>query len=93
MGIFYFREVMQMKLFTRKDPDQQAEQDFRRQLLEDIGFVSERLERIRESFDMTAEPELVDALIYEEKALRSRFDYLIRVAKEKNIKCTIGIRE
>ncbi|MCH5348299.1 MAG: DUF2508 family protein [Oscillospiraceae bacterium] len=82
-----------MKLFTKKDNTSQEEDDFRRQLLEDINFVSERLERIRESYDMTAEPELVDALIYEEKALRSRFDYLIRIAKEKNIKCRIGIRE
>lgn len=82
-----------MKLFTKKDNTSQEEDDFRRQLLEDLNFVSERLERIRESYDMTDEPELVDALIYEEKALRSRFDYLIRIAKEKNIKCRIGIRE
>ena len=65
----------------------------KRQLLEDIDFVTERLEHIRESYDMTAEPELVDALIYEEMAMRSRFDYLIRVAKENNIKCRIGIRD
>lgn len=82
-----------MTLFKKKDPDRQDEQEFRRQLLDDLDFVSERLERIRESYDMTAEPELVEALIYEEKALRSRFDYLIRTAKEKNISCRLGIRE
>ena len=82
-----------MKLFVKKDADGQEENEFRRQILEDLDYVSERLERIRESYDMTSEPELVDALIYEEKALRSRFDYLIRIAKEKNIKCRIGIRE
>ena len=82
-----------MKLFEKKDPDRQEEMEFRRQILEDLDYVSERLERIRESYDMTSEPELVDALIYEEKALRSRFDYLIRIAKEKNIKCRISIRE
>ena len=82
-----------MRLFKRNDPELQEEENFRRQILEDLDFVSERLERIRESYDMTSEPELVDALIYEEKALRSRFDYLIRTAKEKNISCRIGIRE
>ena len=83
-----------MKLFKKEEKsEQEEEKDFRRQLLDDLDFVSERLERIRESYDMTAEPELVDALIYEEKALRSRFDYLIRVAKEKNISCRLGIRE
>lgn len=82
-----------MKLFKKRDPERLAEDEFRKQILEDLDFVSQRLLRIQESYDMTAEPELVDALIYEEKALRSRFDYLIRIAKEKNIKCTIGIRE
>ena len=82
-----------MKLFQKNDHTEQETQEFKRQLLDDLDFVSERLERIRESYDMTAEPELVDALIYEEKALRSRFDYLIRVAKEKNISCRLGIRE
>ena len=82
-----------IRLFKKNDTVCQEEEELRRQLLEDLDFVSNRLERIRESYDMTAEPELVDALIYEEKALRSRFDYLIRVAKEKNIKCRVGIRE
>ena len=82
-----------MKLCPKHDRTEDEAQEFKRQLLKDLDFVSERLERIRESYDMTAEPELVDALIYEEKALRSRFDYLIRVAKEKNISCRIGIRE
>ena len=82
-----------MKLFQKNDPQTQEEKEFRRQLLEDLDHVSLRLEQIRESYDMTSEPELVDALIYEEKALKSRFDYLIRIAKEKNISCRIGIRE
>ena len=82
-----------IKLFNKTDRAEQEENEFRRQLLEDLDYVSNRLERIQESYNMTAEPELVDALIYEEKALRSRFDYLIRIAKEKNISCKLGIRE
>lgn len=67
--------------------------DFKKRLLEDLEYVTERLERIRESYDMTAEPEMVESLIYEERAMQARFDYLIRIAKERNIKCRIGIRK
>ncbi len=81
-----------MKLFSKGSAanDNSA---LKKQLLEDIEYVSARLENIREIYDMTSEPELVDALIYEEMAMKSRFDYLIRIAKENDIKCRIGIRE
>lgn len=67
--------------------------DFKNRLLEDLEYVTERLERIRESYDMTDQPEMVESLIYEEKAMKARFDYLIRIAKERNIKCRLGIRK
>lgn len=70
-----------------------TEDSFRKRLFEDIEYVENRLERIRESFDMTAEPELVDSLIYEELALRARYAYLLRVAKENDIRCRIGLAE
>lgn len=82
-----------LKIFERKAAETKEEAEFRDQLLDDLDFVSDRLERIRESYDMTAEPELVDSLIYEEKAMKSKYDYLIRVAKENNIKCRMGIRK
>lgn len=80
-----------MKLFGN-DAENAETEEFRRHLLEDLEYVTERLERIRESYDMTDEPELVESLIYEEKAMQARFDYLIRAAKERNITCRIGIR-
>lgn len=80
-----------MILFAEKKENQE-ETDFKNRLLEDLEYVTERLERIRESYDMTSEPEMVESLIYEERAMKSRLDYLIRIAKEKNIKCRIGIR-
>lgn len=81
-----------MKLFGSK-PEAAEDEDFRKRLLEDFEYVTERLERIRESYDMTAEPELVESLIYEERAMQSRLDYLIRSAKERNITCRIGLRK
>lgn len=69
------------------------ENNFRKHLFEDIEYVEQRLERIRECFDMTDEPELVDALIYEELALKARYAYLLRIAKENNIRCKISISQ
>lgn len=81
-----------MILFAEKK-ESREDTDFKSRLLEDLEYVTERLERIRESYDMTAEPEMVESLIYEERAMQARFDYLIRIAKERNIKCRIGIRK
>lgn len=75
------------------DKRESENDDFKKRLLGDLEYVTERLERIRESYDMTAEPEMVESLIYEERAMQARFDYLIRIAKERNIKCRIGIRK
>lgn len=81
-----------MILFAEKK-ESREDTDFKKRLLEDLEYVTNRLERIRECYDMTAEPEMVESLIYEEKAMQARFDYLIRVAKERNIKCRLGIRK
>ncbi len=77
----------------RKKGKSQEEEEFKRQLLEDIDFVTERLRQIRESYDMTGEPELIDALIYEELAMKSRYDFLIRTAKERKIKCRLSVSD
>lgn len=88
-----------MKLFgsgdvkNGKSPKDAEEISFRRQLLEELDFVTARLSQIRESYDMTSEPELVDALIYEELAMRARYDYLIRTAKERNIRCRLSVSD
>lgn len=81
-----------MKIFAEKEK-QTEEADFKERLLADLEYVTNRLARIRESYDMTAEPEMVESLIYEEKAMNARFDYLIRVARERNIKCRLGLRK
>lgn len=85
-----------MKLFGAKDikkGESTEDTAFRRQLLEELDLVTEKLSQIRESYDMTDEPELVDALIYEELAMKARYDYLIRTAKERNIRCRLTVSE
>jgi len=88
-----------MKLFGVKDVKNggsvKCTEDtaFRKQLLEELDLVTEKLSQIRESYDMTDEPELVDALIYEELAMKARYDYLIRTAKERNIRCRLTVSD
>lgn len=88
-----------MKLFAAKDVKRVSakaaaeEALLRKQLLDELDFVTMRLSQIRESYDMTDEPELVDALIYEELAMRARYDYLIRTAKERGLKCRLSISD
>lgn len=85
-----------MKLFGAKDikkGESTEDTAFRRQLMEELDIVTEKLSQIRESYDMTDEPELVDALIYEELAMKARYDYLIRTAKERNIRCRLTVSE
>lgn len=78
----------------KKNSSETTEENlFRKQLFEELDFVTERLSRIRESYDMIDEPELVDALIYEELAMRARYDYLIRTAKERNVKCRLSVSD
>lgn len=79
-----------MKLLNKTE---KTENIFRRQLFDDIAHVESKLQQIQESFDMTDEPELVESLIYEELALKARYAYLLRIAKENNIRCKIGLAE
>ncbi|MCD7730643.1 MAG: YaaL family protein [Oscillospiraceae bacterium] len=68
-----------------------AEAAERRQLIDDLDLIAERLDRIQKSYDLICESELIDAAIYEELALKAQYAYLLRLAKEKNIKCRMVI--
>lgn len=70
----------------RKEEALAAERE-RSELLEDIERVTKLLEQNRKSYDLICENELVDASIYEELALKARYAYLLRRAKELNIRC------
>ena len=72
------------KLLGKNEEDEQkARED--KQIIEDITYVCSRLRSIRASYDMVCEDELVEAMIYEEKALLSKYSYLLRVAKERSL--------
>ncbi len=75
-------------IFSHKQP---PENNFRRQLFDDLDYIEKRIVQIQDCFDMTSEPELVESLIYEELALKARYAYLLRIAKQQGISCRISI--
>ena len=48
-----------------------------------LEYLQSRLEKTRQLFDMETDPEKIEAIVYEEKAIR--LDHLIKNAKERNI--------
>ena len=68
------------------------EEKNRRQLLDDIESCVTKLSKVRERYDLVCEDELIEALIYEEKALYARYSYLLRMAREQGIQCHITLK-
>ncbi len=65
--------------------DEKSRKQFERELIDEMEVVVSRLGEISDTFDLVSEAELIDAIIYEELALKSHYAYLLRLAKENNI--------
>ncbi len=76
----------------REKERMEEEESFRREIIRDIEYTEQRLEQIRQSYDLVSENELIDAMIYEENSLRAKHAYLMRIAREKGIKCRMAVR-
>ncbi len=46
-----------------------------------LTYLQDRLEKVRQLFDMESDPEQIDALIYEEKALMISLNHLIKTSR------------
>jgi len=76
---------------AKKEQDNSREQ-YKKQLLSDIDRVTARLLQTEQIFNLIADDDLIEALIYEEKSLQSRYAYLLRLARQDNIMCGTVIR-
>jgi hypothetical protein len=61
------------------------EQIKREVLLREISILKEKLERNRYLFNQATDSDLIESFLYEEKALLSRYDFLIKRAREEGI--------
>ncbi|MCR1935638.1 YaaL family protein [Clostridium tepidum] len=55
-------------------------------LLESIDSVISEINNIRRLFENTSDPKLIDYAIYMEEALKAKYIYLLKEAKQKGIK-------
>jgi len=76
---------------AKKEQDNSREQ-YKKQLLADIDKVTARLLQTEQIFNLISDDDLIEALIYEEKSLQSRYAYLLRLARQDNIMCGTVIR-
>lgn len=54
--------------------------------------VSDRIYSTQNLFENSSEPDLIDACIYELKALNARREHLFKLAKEENVTCNFSVR-
>lgn len=59
-----------------------------KKILETIDEVKNQLEAVESKFNLCCEDELIESLIYEERALKARYAYLMSEAKRFNINNT-----
>lgn len=64
--------------------------DIEKSLLIEIEAVRQNLETVAAHFEYQNDPDLIEACIYETKALTARYSYLIREAKKLGITKNVG---
>lgn len=56
------------------------------EIIEELETIKNRIDANETMFNLASDEEIIDAMIYEQKSLHSRYAYLLKVAKEKGIK-------
>ena len=62
----------------------------REEIMSELSYQRDRLEKLRTLFDLTEDEEETEALIYEEKAAMLRYSKAIREAKSAGITVFAG---
>ena len=55
------------------------------QLRTRLDYLLNKLEKTRQLFDIETDPDKIEAIIYEEKAILIRLDHLFKNAEKRNI--------
>ncbi|MCH5323812.1 MAG: DUF2508 domain-containing protein [Eubacterium sp.] len=51
-----------------------------------LTYLQDRLEKVRQLFNMECDPDQIDALIYEEKALMISLNHLIKTSRDIKVR-------
>lgn len=68
-----------------KSAEKESDAEYARKLSDEISEIKHQLNEIENAFNLVVENELIEAFIYEQRSLKAKLNYLIRLAKEKNI--------
>lgn len=68
--------------FLKRDKHRKNEFDEYQLRLE---YLQNRLEKVRQEFNIEVDPDKIEALVYEEKAIMIRLDHLLKTAKNLEV--------
>jgi hypothetical protein len=70
--------------------NKKEQREFKIKLLSDIHDVCHKRKNLINKYKVTSDDDLIESIIYEELALKSRYTYLTRLANAYNIKLDSG---
>ena len=76
--------------FGRRRGLVQAQDEERRQLVEEMRATRALLNHAYAQFNLYSDPDLVDACVYEINALQSRYSYFVRQVKQLDARESAG---
>ena len=56
------------------------------ELIEELERITEQFRANEQMFNMMTDGEMIEAVIFEQRSLQSKYAHLLRIAKEKGIK-------
>ena len=65
----------------------EAEKQKARQLVAEVRQTREALENLQKAFNLVSDPDLIEAVIYEELAMGARYRHLMKLARTAGIRC------
>lgn len=68
-----------------REPKNDENEIERRELLENLNKTKKDLEQARASFNYVVAPELIEACVYEINSLQARYNYLLKLLREKEL--------
>ncbi len=71
-------------MLKNKETDKASKEQ--NEILQELEKLTMQFSANETMFNLATDEEIIDAMIYEQKALRSRYAYLLKIAKEKGIK-------
>ena len=78
------QSIISLKILTKLEKLDKPKPD-NKKLLQDIAKTTEELNSVMQKYNYTDDDILIESIIYQEKALRARYSYLLKQARENHV--------